>query len=457
MIIVNGKKIDLNDKIIFTLNQSKRQAINENKHCKEVYEKLLAEKASEKELEITKRSLMISFDEYNQANANLKEYEQKYKQVVKEFNSANRNTEKLESYVSDLEEFENKMYKFYPIEKEQEQAETSKNKNKKQKRSPLSMIALVVALLSLGHVLGTTHYNNTQIVQLKNQDDEDEKEKKHLELGEPGTFLDATDDEQVIARAKWYYKNFFNKEFENLSDSKKERVSEENLADMIKIVQGKEMIYQNTDPEEMNNYQNILGDMFCNYLSLSDRNWGFIPTQYLFTDDSVEAKAAAQVDAVMEPLINAMNKENDEEVVKYAKQFGELMRDQYYILSIKNDDTIAVRGNCTNASKYHLWKLSYKQYTTKIFEYCMEHGLNICIDFCTDYNTKKTVQISLSALMATLEKIPMDNWDAVLARAGITAKEVEKLGNKYSGLTMSNIFIEDARASLKSNMSLELK
>lgn len=456
----------MSETILKELKKIKREIYKNNQDFKNTYILLKEEGASEEELEEVKKALKSTFESYNSVNEDIKDYEKKYNEFLAVIEA------------DGLKIKETKLTEFYALEKKlcekyfmdqkairsAEEPNKTVNESEKRKTNKISTVAMIAALaaaLALGHVTAPAVQSYFQTRQEQNIDDEEEnkeKSKKPLKLGEPGTLTDITDSEQVIARSKWYYETYFNKEFENLSDSKKERVSEENLADLIKIVHGKEMIYKDTDPEELNNYQNILGDMFCNFLSLEDRgNWGFVPTQYLYLDGSVEQKAAAQVDAVMEPLIKAMNEKNDELVVKYAKEFGELMKKQFYLLNIENDDVVAVRGECSNASKYHLWKLAYKQYTTKIFEYCVANDLNVCIDFCTDHNTKETVQLSLSALMATLEKIPMDNWDAVLARAGITAKQVEKLGNKYSGLTMSNIFIEDARDSLKSNMSLTLK
>jgi hypothetical protein len=55
----------------------------------------------------------------------------------------------------------------------------------------------------------------------------------------------------------------------------------------------------------------------------------------------------------------------------------------------------------------------------------------------------------LSKLMAMLDFVPMNEWDAVLARAGISVKELEAMGNKDTDNTMPVVFVADAKNHYK--------
>ena len=262
---------------------------------------------------------------------------------------------------------------------------------------------------------------------------------------------DASNAKQVEARAKWYYDAYFSKLFSGLSDTAKETANEKTLANNMPVLSGGEKLYTDfnygTDIIEANN---AIVQQFCSNLSLDNKTGkvDFVPSQYLYLDGSYEQECAAEVDAVLELLVNAIKNKNDEAFKKYATEFGIIMAHQYYYLDIK-DGYHNVRGMADSPSKIHLWAIAYAEYTNKIMTYALDHGINICVPFCKDYSTGETVEMPLSKLMAMLDFVPMNEWDAVLARAGISVSELEAMGNKDTDNTMPVVFMADAKNHYK--------
>ncbi len=269
---------------------------------------------------------------------------------------------------------------------------------------------------------------------------------------EDGTFKDASDTEQVNERVDWYFENYFDKEYANENQVVKDSVTKENLADIIQVVNG--VAPEGFEVNEVINYNNKMTQIFSAYLSTADRtkngNIGFIPTQYLFEDGSHDQKCAAEVDDVMEKIISAINTNNDEEYKKYATEFGELMRDQYYLVD-NTSEHYNTRSIASYPARIQLYGMAYAFYTETIMEYGISKDIDICIPFCIDYNTGKTVEVPLSKLMATLEFIPVNQWDAVIQRSGLTVEQIKALGNQSTEDTMPVIFTRDAKNHFREN------
>lgn len=264
-------------------------------------------------------------------------------------------------------------------------------------------------------------------------------------------YTDASNEKQVEARAKWYYETYFNKLFSGLSEVAKETANEDTLADNMPVLSGGQKLYTDFNAEtDVIEANNAIVQQFCSYLSLDNKTGktGFVPSQYLYIDGSYEQKCAAEVDAVLEPLVKAINNKDDEAFKKYATEFGVIMANQYYYPDI-TDGHYNVRGMADSASRIHLWSISYAEYTNKIMTYGLEHDIDVCVPFCIDYTTGKMVEVPLSKLMAMLEFVPEYEWDAVLARAGISVEALEKMGNKDADNTMPVIFTTDAKNHYK--------
>lgn len=299
------------------------------------------------------------------------------------------------------------------------------------------------ALLGAGYGLSSCISTNANKASLEQTEDKNSMD---------GTFKDASDVDQVNARVDWYFENYFNKEYANENQVVKDSVTKENLADIIQVANG--VAPEGFEVNEVVNYNNKMTQIFSAYLSTEARtksgNIGFIPTQYLYEDGSHDQKCAAEVDAVMEKIINAINTNNDEDYKKYAVEFGELMRDQYYLVD-STSNHYNTRSIASYSARIQLYGMAYAFYTETIMEYGISKGIDICIPFCIDHSTGQTVEIPLSKLMAILDFVPMDQWDAVIQRSGLTVEQIKALGNQGTEDTMPVIFTRDAKNHFREN------
>ena len=332
----------------------------------------------------------------------------------------------------------------------------------------LSYIGVAGLAGGLGYGLTKCTNNNAEVLNAETEVEdldvdaetevaEEVKEKEpELKPGEPGTFKDASNDDEVNARVDWYFENYFNKEYPNLTDVEKDTINKENLADMVKLVNGE--LIDGFEMNELVNYDNKLTQMFSIYLSTGERskenNVGFIPSQYLYEDGSHEQKCAAEVDAVMEPLIEAINKHDNEAFKKYAIEFGELMRDKYYYPDAQANH-YNVRSIASYPSRMHLYGLSYSQYAANILEYGIVNNIDVCIPFCFN-NDGDIEEIPLSKLMATLDFVPIGQWEYVLKRSGMSSQEIASYGNNAVEDTMFQRFLKDAKNHYSEKLSQQM-
>lgn len=261
-----------------------------------------------------------------------------------------------------------------------------------------------------------------------------------------GHFTDPSDPEMLEERANWYFDEYFSK-FDS-DKLEKSGITRESLIDIMSVFNGKLPVDGNFEVNELLNYNNQAVKAFVNFpSSWNDVKGGqrmFIPTQYLFRDGSYEQKCAAEVDELMEKIITAMNEEDYATFYENTVKFGELMRDQYYLVD-NNTDHYTVRSVASFPSRIQLYGLAYANWADNINEFQISREIDVCVPFCFDHETKEMTEIPLANLMATLEYIPMGEWDAVLQRAGITPEEIANLGNSAVEDPMPVVFTRDAK------------
>lgn len=261
-----------------------------------------------------------------------------------------------------------------------------------------------------------------------------------------GNFTDASDPAALEERANWYFDTYFSQFSED--ELAKSGITRESLIDIMSVFNGKLPVDGNFEVNELLNYNNKAVKAFVNFPS----SWSrvkkgeriYIPTQFLFEDGSYEQKCAAEVDDLMEKIIKAMNEEDYVSFYENTVKYGELMRDQYYLVD-NTTDHYSVRSIASFPSRIHLYGLAYANWADNIQEFQISRELDVCVDFCFDHETKEMTQIPLANLMATLEYIPMGEWDAVLQRAGITPEQIAKLGNSAVEDPMPVVFTRDAK------------
>ena len=112
----------------------------------------------------------------------------------------------------------------------------------------LSYIGIAGLAGGIGYGLASCSNKNAEVLNNETEledldvDTETVQEEPELKPGEPGTFKDASNEDEINARVDWYFENYFDKEYPNLTDVEKDSINKENLADMIKIVNASEKI-----------------------------------------------------------------------------------------------------------------------------------------------------------------------------------------------------------------------
>lgn len=115
-----------------------------------------------------------------------------------------------------------------------------------------------------------------------------------LALGEPGTFLDITDDEQVEARAQYIYDNYFAKFYDKLSDSEKAFITVDRIADTIRTVNGRcpidENGYKFKDANTTDTYSQSFVELYANIPSSDVMGTVELVPAHLFAIDGSEVQ-----------------------------------------------------------------------------------------------------------------------------------------------------------------------
>lgn len=421
----------MSETILKELKKIKREIYKNNQDFKNTYILLKEEGASEEELEEVKKALKSTFESYNSVNEDIKDYEKKYNEFLAVIEA------------DGLKIKETKLTEFYALEKKlcekyfmdqkairsAEEPNKTVNESKKRKSNKISavaMIAALVAALALGHVTAPAIQSYFQTRQEQNIDDEEdnkENSKKPLKLGEPGTFLDASNDEQVLARAQYYFDKYI-----NVGEDSEYRASElpvEVIANDIRMISGQfkqddsgNITYNSTQIiDTAKNLHSIANfDSFSKY----NNNIMFTPKAPLFIDGSKAQKAVQMSDEKMQKVVEAIRKDDVNAFVEAAKEWGIL----FYNICERMESTpeypsIWKLGNAEGFQVYHAMKSTY---ASTILEYSQARKLNICIPYCIDYNTGKTEEEALSIIVNRIdEKI----IDAVAVRAGTIDEYVE--------------------------------
>ena len=116
-----------------------------------------------------------------------------------------------------------------------------------------------------------------------------------LALGEPGTFLDITDDEQVVARAQYIYDNYFAPYMDKVSADERAHTTVDRIADAIRVMNGRcpldENGYKLRDANTTDTYAQAFVDLYANVPSSDVMGTVELVPAHLFAIDGSEVQA----------------------------------------------------------------------------------------------------------------------------------------------------------------------
>ena len=297
-----------------------------------------------------------------------------------------------------------------------------------------------------------------------------------LVLGEPGTFLDVTDDAQVMARAQYIYDNHFAKFIDKVSDSEREFVTVEKIANVIRVVNGR-------CPRDVNGYKfwdvNTIDTYCCAFISLyadtpSSDTMGvvdFVPASLFAIDGSEVQEFLKSYDEVYARIAEARNTRNGEmyqaaakiieakmwyewhcqgmggnivyfrdtgEVeaipdLRFNSETGKYERTEYVekengeieevIVELNNIEIFPVTNpHLIDATyKYFAYIGSMYRFGSYIEEAEQDQMAPVCLDVCVDFNTKELNTYSIDEVYTGINE---GIWNNIIAQHAGMADQV---------------------------------
>ena len=276
------------------------------------------------------------------------------------------------------------------------------------------------------------------------EETEEVNEAIDLVLGEYGTFLDASNDEQVEARAQYIFDNYFSKFMGNLCSADKALISVPEIANTIRVVNGELPVDESGnryfDPNVTDYYLNRLIDFLGNVPSCDVMGTVEYVPGYLFAiDGSKTSEFIKSYDEIYKNIADARNNRDGEKFVHNAKIMAAKYWTEWFLQGmggniVYSDGEISYEGQVpANAEAYTVRDPYALNETYKYFAYCAtmyrystfiyeaEHNMmsTVCIPACINYSTKDIEELSIDEIYTAIDT---GIWNDIIARtAGVEA------------------------------------
>ena len=126
----------------------------------------------------------------------------------------------------------------------------------------------------------------------------------------------------------------------------------------------------------------------------------FTPMAPLFEDGSLAQKGAIALDNAMEKVVSAIRANNNEEFLTAAREWGIIVNNMFNYIDFTGEYVNIYQVEAPTS--FQLYHAMSAKYASTILEYSLSNQLNVCIPYCTDYNTGEMKEIALSELMYNL-------------------------------------------------------
>ncbi|MGM9878342.1 MAG: hypothetical protein ACI33S_06825 [Bacilli bacterium] len=320
------------------------------------------------------------------------------------------------------------------------------------KQLPICLLAGIA-----GGLLGRCAYDllnaNTAIEEDMDEDlTSDKKVSKNEKPFEVyGEFNDSSNEKQIQNRAVWFYDNYVSK------NSGVNQISTNDLMNVIRMTNGEfklddsgNITYNAMDIIDAANDIHTI----ANYASFSQNknNLTFVPYAPLFEDGSLAQQGATILDDAYKKVVDAIKADDVEAFKEAAKQWGIAVVNIFE----QNDFTGKYPSvfQMEPAQAYQLYQVMYATYGTTIFEYGQSRNVNICIPYCTDYNSSELVETPLSEIIYQLNEVPTD-W--VAKRSGHESEYAENNLSLPEELYLASKNYYDSKYELEIGKSRVLK
>ncbi len=266
--------------------------------------------------------------------------------------------------------------------------------------------------------------------------EESESNELKLVLGEYGTFFDVNDNEQVEARAKYIFDNYFANN-ESLTEQQKQLITVENIANTIRIMNGvlpiNEEGYEFFDGMTLNDYTNVLVEAVVNVPSNVNDHYTYFPAYLLTVDGSEESDFIKSYSEIYDKLVYSLNEHDDEQVQDAIACLGFKFYNEWYLQGMYEGD---VNPHLFNTElKYLTFISTIEPYNTTAKEWHLSEKKPVCIYACKDYETGEKALVSVNDIVVALET---GAWNNVGAKLGdMKVEPVQWLAEYYEALNDS--------------------
>ncbi len=249
-----------------------------------------------------------------------------------------------------------------------------------------------------------------------------------LVLGEYGTFFDAHDEEQVMARAQYLYDAYYSKFESEISDGRlskmfgehKDKISVEGIANVIRGLNGVPLV----DNEGNYFVSANIGDTIMNdaafYLfnvpsACYDENgvkiYHNVPVHLFVPDGSETSRFLKGYDEQYEMFCEAMNNNDGNKAYEAGYNIAEKMWYEWHMLGVFGDQNpYQLAPELKKIARMG----SVDKWTNYIYEFEQDAQTAICVPVCVDYETKELSEQTGDEIQTA---ITFDLWDKPVAKS----------------------------------------
>ncbi len=222
----------------------------------------------------------------------------------------------------------------------------------------------------------------------------------NLKLGEVGTFLDITNDEQVEARANYIYDNYYKPYIGNLSQNTQDAVSVDLIANCIRVMNGELPLDENGkkvfDINVVDDYAQKYVNLLTNLPSSPEKDgWSYTPA-YLFTTDGTKLQEFVKsYDDLYTQLVKGLNERSAEVARPAIESIGHKFWNEWTVDGMYGDVN---PFNFESKNRLFAFYSTIAPYGTTAVEYNLNSMQPVCIETCVDYNTKEMKELPVTEI-----------------------------------------------------------
>ncbi len=237
-----------------------------------------------------------------------------------------------------------------------------------------------------------------------------------LKMGELGTFLDATDNEQVEARAQYIIDNYYSKWMDKVSDDERSQITLERISNIIRVMNGQCPLDDNGnryyDPNVVDTYGQAFIDLVSDIPSSDVMGTVEVVPAYLFAIDGTKLQDYIKTyDDLYAKVAEGRNKRDDS---IYRPAAEEIARLYWFGWFLQGQNNYVNPTNFEAESRYFAYQATTSRYGSYIKEAEFNQRAAVCIDACVDYDTKLEEPLSIAEIYTAIND---GIWNDIIAKS----------------------------------------